>query len=65
MKEDFWGKMDNVSLARALRLAVIQNVFDQGLLTEEDARSLLRGPLTHEGLRRLYYDDSDCLEVRQ
>lgn len=61
-KDEFWGKKDNVSLARSLRLAVIQNVFGQGLLTEADARDLLKGPLEPNN-PLTFYDDSDCLEI--
>lgn len=60
---DFWGKKDDILLARALRLAIIQNVFDQGLITEEQARELLSRPLSPTG--GAVYDDSDCLEIRE
>lgn len=35
-----------ILMARSLRLAVIQNQYDQGNLTEDDAKELLSGPLT-------------------
>ena len=60
---DFWGKKDETSMARSLRLAVIQNLFDQGRLTEADARELLSGPLDPDDPLTVY-DDSDCLEIR-
>lgn len=59
---DFWGKKDYISMARSVRLAVIQNVFSQGQITEEQARELLTGPLTH-GDETTAFDDSDCLRV--
>lgn len=62
-KQDFWEKRDLTSMARSIRLATIQNVFDQGLLTEKEARDLLSGPLNPEDESSVY-DDSDCLEVR-
>ncbi len=61
-KEDFWGKKDTISMARSLRLAVTQNVFDQDLITEEQARDVLRGPLSPGDEP---CDDSDCLELRK
>jgi len=62
-KADFWGKKDETSMARSLRLAVIQNVFDQGLLGEEQALDLLNGCLV-PGDTSTWYDDSDCLETQ-
>lgn len=62
MKKDFWGKKDAISLARSLRLAVIQSQYRVGNLTEQDARELLAGPLSPGDLSTAY-DDSDCLIV--
>ena len=62
MIQDFWGKTDLTSMARSLRLATIQNVFDQGLITESDARELLCAPLDHDD-PSTFYDDSDCLVI--
>lgn len=53
---------ENIKLARQLRLAVIQNVYDQGLLSKEQAVELLSGPLT-PGDDSTIYDDSDLLSV--
>lgn len=55
--------MDFIQLARDLRLATIQNVFDQGLLTEDEARELLCGPLGE--LDETVYDDSGLLRSTQ
>ena len=52
-----------VQLARDLRLAVTQNVFDQGLITEDEAREILSGPLT-PGDDTTIYDDSTLLRSR-
>lgn len=52
--------MDNVTLARQLRLAIITNVFEQGLLSEESARELLARPLS-PGDDDTIYDDSALL----
>ena len=38
--------MNDVTLARQLRLSVVTNVFEQGLLDEEAARELLARPLS-------------------
>lgn len=54
--------MDMVQLARDLRLAVVQNVFDQGLITAEEAREILSGPLT-PGDETTVYDDSALLRI--
>jgi hypothetical protein len=61
---DFWLKKDPTSMARSLRLAVIQNQFDAGNLDEEQARELLSGPLTAEDDSTVY-DDSGCLSVKK
>lgn len=61
-KSDFWLKKDTVSMARSLRLAVVQNQYDIGNLTAIEARSLLAGPLSPEN-RTSPFDDSDCLVV--
>lgn len=66
-----WGEIPNaseqdaeVSVARSLRLAMVQNQLDQGNLTEEDALELLRGCLTpnDESTR---YDDSKELKTNR
>ena len=59
---DFWMKKDDVSMARSLRLAVIQNQYDCGHLTEEQALDLLNGYLSPDKQEH-WYNDSDCLEV--
>lgn len=56
----FWGKKDNVSVARSLRLVVIQNCFDQDLLTEEQAREVLAGSLVPDDDLTVF-DDSQWL----
>lgn len=55
--------MDDVVLARQLRLAIITNVFKQGLLNEEAARRLLARPLS-PGDDSTIYDDSALLGDR-
>jgi len=55
--------MDMVQLARDLRLAVTNNLFEQGLLTEEDAREILSGPL-EPGDETTIFDDSALLRCR-
>ena len=52
--------MDDVVLARQLRLAVVTNVFDQNLLDEGAARELLARPLS-PGDNGTTYDDSALL----
>lgn len=47
-------------LARSLRLAVVQNQYDQENLTEDEAKELLSGPLT-PGDDSTIFDDSDQL----
>jgi hypothetical protein len=61
-KSDFWGKKDDISMARSLRLAVIQNLYDGGRLDEASARDCLNGYLSPDDQSH-YYDDSDCLEI--
>ena len=51
-----------VKRARDLRLAVTQNVFDQGFITEDEAREILSGPLT-PGDETTVYDDSALLRL--
>lgn len=48
--------------ARGLRLAVIQDQYNQGNLTEAEAKELLAGPLT-PGDESTIIDDSDQLQV--
>jgi len=62
-KAGFWGKKDDTSMARSLRLAMIQNQYDVGNLTEEQALDLLNAPLT-PGDEATWFDDSDCLETQ-
>ena len=62
MKEDFFGKKDDVSLARSLRLAVVQDLYAQGRLTESDSKEILSGPLDPDD-QTTFYDDSDCLVI--
>ena len=52
--------MYDAILARKLRLAVVTNVFDQGLLDEGAARELLARPLS-PGDSSTIYDDSALL----
>ena len=52
--------MYDAILARQLRLAVITNVFEQGLLSEGEARGLLTRPLS-PGDDDAIYDDSALL----
>ena len=59
-KPGFWMKKDQVSMARSLRLSVIQNLFDGGHLSEDEARDLLVGPLDPDNDTH-YYDDSKWL----
>lgn len=49
-------------LARSLRLAVVQNQFDHGNLTPEQARELLCAELT-PGKPETFFDDSEYLKV--
>ena len=51
---------DTTVLARQLRLAVVTNVFKQGLLDEGAAKELLAGPLV-PGDDSTIYDDSALL----
>lgn len=60
MKDDFWGKKDDVSMARSIRLGVIQGQYAVGNLTEAEARECLSGPLDPDDPTTVY-DDSDCL----
>jgi len=57
----FWGKKDLVSMARSLRLAVIQNQYSVGNLTRDEALDLLSGPLSPDDASTIY-DDSEWLE---
>lgn len=61
-KQDFWLKDDLTSIARSLRLAVIQNQYRAGNISEVQARKLLSGPLT-PGDNTTVFDDSDWLDV--
>lgn len=53
------SKKDIIRLARQLRLAVVTNVFNQGLLDEESAKDLLSRPLSPDSTT--VYDDSALL----
>jgi len=63
-KDEFWDRKDTTSMARSLRLSVIQNLFNGGHLTEDEAREILTGPLV-PGDASTVYDDSACLEARR
>jgi len=63
-KDEFWEKTDEVSLARGLRLATIQSLFDGDHLSEDEAREVLAGPLS-PGDESTVYDDSACLEIHE
>lgn len=52
-----------ILMARSLRLAAVQNQYDQGNLTEAEARELLSGPLT-PGDEGSTFDDSDQLRIK-
>lgn len=54
----------NMLMARGLRIAVIQQEYNKGNLTEEEARELLDAPLT-PGDNSTYYNDSDQLKVKE
>ena len=60
-KPEFWGKKDDVSLARSLRLATIRNVFEQGMISEDEAKKILSGPLSPDNPLTAY-DDSEWLD---
>jgi hypothetical protein len=51
-------------MARALRIAVIQQQYDIGNITEEQARELLSGPLS-PGDESTIVDDSDQLRIKE
>lgn len=55
-------KRKEIWFARGLRLAVVQNQYDDENLTEEEARDLLCSPLT-PGDDSTFYDDSDQLQT--
>lgn len=59
-KPDFWGKKDDISLARSLRLAITRNVFRQGMISEGGARDILSGPLS-PGSPLTRFDDAEWL----
>jgi len=61
--KEFWGKKDSISIARSLRLAVIQNQYDQDNITKEQAIELLSGPLTPDD-KTTIYNDSVCLSIK-
>lgn len=60
---DFWYDSGPTAMARKLRLAVIQNVYRQGFLSEEHAKELLSGPLM-PGDDATVYDDSGWLQLK-
>ena len=53
--------LQEVKVARLLRLGVIHQMWKAGLLEESDARGLLAGPLT-PGDESTIYDDSAFLD---
>ena len=53
---------DNQKMARALRLAVTRNVWMQGILTDEQAKDILRGRLSPDDPSS-ECDDSDLLDL--
>ena len=57
----FWLKPDFISMARSLRLAVVQQQYDTGRLDPVEAFGLLRGCLT-PGDEATRYDDSRLLD---
>ena len=59
---DFWIKTTEVATARKIRLAVIQNAYDQRFITETQSKELLSGPLT-PGDSTTIYDDSRWLNT--
>ena len=60
-KPEFWGKKDEVSVARSLRLATVRNVFEQGMISREDAKDVLSGPLSPDNPATVY-DDSEWID---
>jgi len=54
--------VDSQKMARALRLAVTRNVWMQGILTDEQAKDVLRGRLSPDDPSS-EYDDSDLLDL--
>lgn len=55
--------VDNLTvMARQLRLAIVRNVFMQGLLSEDQAQNLLSGPL-EPGNDQTIWDDSHLLHA--
>ena len=62
MTPSFWNKLDDVSVARKLRLAAVKNVFDQGMIDVASARKILSDQLT-PGDETTYFDDSSWLLV--
>lgn len=59
---EWWFDTSHASRARQLRLAVVQNTKDGGLITEAQAREILSGPL-EPGNPSTVYDDSEWLNV--
>lgn len=49
--------------ARSLRIAVIQNLYNRDMLSEDDARELLSGPLEPDDDSTIF-DDSDQLKSK-
>lgn len=52
------------SVARAFRLATIQNLYDNRLVTKEEAEDLLRGPLVPDD-ETTFFDDSHQLKITE
>jgi len=60
----FWAEVvvrEATRIARQLRIAVVRNVFGQGMITEDQALELLNAPLSPGG--EPVYDDSGLLHA--
>jgi hypothetical protein len=60
-KPKFWNRLDEVSCARSLRLAVIGNLYREDQISREDAIEILSGCL-EPGNESTKYDDSQWLD---
>lgn len=60
--EDRGGGMNNIQGARALRLAVVKNVYLQGHITRDEALKLLNAPLNTNDPKSMRYDDRDKID---
>lgn len=63
MEDDEITQAGLISSARAIRLAVVQNQYDVGNLSKEQAQELLSGPLT-PGNDSSVFDDSGELREK-